>query len=69
MNHVITLLAELFLIGCVHMIVAMFVDFEKMPFFGKIFTFACYAGGLFVVARFVVANLIPQMTTIFRNLF
>jgi len=69
MNHVIRLLAELFLIGCVHMIITMFVDFEKMPFLGKIFTFACYAGGLFVLARFITLNLIPQLSTIFRNIF
>ncbi|MDR2166553.1 MAG: hypothetical protein LBE35_01720 [Clostridiales bacterium] len=66
MNQVVTLLAELFLIGCLHMIMNMLIDAEKMPFFSKITSIACYAGSIFVLARFVVNNLIPQMGSIFR---
>jgi len=66
MNQVIILLAELFLIGCLHMIINIFVDFEKIQFFQKVFTGACYAGALFLVARFVAVNLLPQMGAIFR---
>lgn len=66
MNHVVTLLAELFLIGALHMIVNLFIDFKEMPMFSKIFTAACYAGALFVLARFVAATLLPQMGSIFR---
>lgn len=66
MNEVLTLLAELFLIGCLHVIMNLLIDSEKMPFFSKITSIACYAGSLFVVVRFVVSNLLPQMAQIFR---
>ena len=66
MNQVVTLLAELFFIGCLHMIMNMLIDADKMPFFSRITNIACYAGSLFVLARFVVNNLLPQMGSIFR---
>ena len=66
MSHVVTLLAELFLIGCLHMIVTMLVDFSKMPLLGKIFTVACYLGAVFILGRFIAINLVPQMASIFR---
>ncbi|MCL2349862.1 MAG: hypothetical protein FWC67_00130 [Defluviitaleaceae bacterium] len=66
MNQVVTLLAELFLIGCLHMIINMLIDADKMPFFSRMLTIACYAGSLFLVGRFVVNNLMPQMGSIFR---
>ena len=66
MSDVLTLLAELFLIGCLHMIMNMFIDADKAPFFARMTSIACYAGALFVVVRFVTANLLPQMAQIFR---
>ena len=69
MSEVLTLLAELFLIGCLHMIMNMFIDGDKAPFFAKVTTIACYAGALFVVVRFVTVNLLPQMAQIFRIVF
>ena len=66
MSEVLTLLAELFLIGCLYMIMNLLIDSEKMPVFSKITAAACYAGSLFVLVRFVVSNLLPQMAQIFR---
>ena len=66
MSQVITLLAELFLIGCLHMIMNMLIDAKEMPFFSKVINAACYAGSLFVVARFVAVNLLPQLGSIFQ---
>jgi len=68
MNQVVTLLAELFLIGCLHMIISMCIDLEKKPAFARIFAIACIVGSLFLIARFVISNLIPQMGSIFRLL-
>ena len=67
MNEAITLLAELFLIGCLHVIMNLLIDSEKMPLFPTISSMACYAASIFVVARFVVNNLLPQMAQIFRT--
>ncbi|MCL2855857.1 MAG: hypothetical protein FWE21_09610 [Defluviitaleaceae bacterium] len=68
MNQAIQLLAELFFIGCLHMIMNMLIDSDKMPIFSKITTMACYAASLFVLTRFIVNNLLPQMTAIFRSI-
>ncbi|MCL2235307.1 MAG: hypothetical protein FWB98_02570 [Defluviitaleaceae bacterium] len=68
MNQAIQLLAELFFIGCLHMVMNMLIDSDKMPFFSKIVTMACYAASLFILIRFIVANLLPQMATIFQNI-
>ncbi|MCL2353504.1 MAG: hypothetical protein FWC69_02615 [Defluviitaleaceae bacterium] len=66
MNQVIMLLGQLFLIGCLHMIMNMLIEGEKMPFFSRVVTIACYAGSLFLLGRFIVVNLMPQMASIFR---
>ena len=66
MSEVITLLAELFLIGCLHMIMNLLIDSDKMPFFSRITSIACGAGSIFVLVRFVINNLLPQMAQIFR---
>jgi len=66
MSEVLSLLAELFLIGCLHVIMNLLIDAEKSPIFSSIANIACYAGSLFIVVRFVVANLLPQMAQIFR---
>ena len=66
MSEVLSLLAELFLIGCLHVIMNLLIDKEKNPVFANIASIACYAGSLFIVARFVVSNLLPQMAQIFR---
>ena len=66
MSEVLALLAELFLIGCLHVIMNLLIDPEKNPVFSKITSIACYAGSLFIVVRFVVNNLMPQMEQIFR---
>lgn len=68
MGQIVILLAEIFMIAILHMVVSLFVDFEKMPLVHKIFTGACYAGGLFLLARFVAINLIPEFSTIFTFL-
>ncbi|MCL2376549.1 MAG: hypothetical protein FWC76_04035 [Defluviitaleaceae bacterium] len=66
MTEVLSLLAELFLIGCLHVIMNLLIDAEKNPLFSKIVSIACYAGSLFIVVRFVTNNLLPQMAQIFR---
>ena len=66
MSEAITLLAEIFLIGCLHEIVRLLIDADKMPYFSKIASAAFGAAALFVLARFVVANLMPQMVQVFR---
>ena len=66
MSEVLSLLAELFLIGCLHVIMNLLIDPEKNPIFAKITSTACYAGSLFIVVRFVANNLLPQMAQIFR---
>ena len=68
MSDVITLLAELFLIGCIHLFINLLIDGEKMPFFSKVTAIACYAGCLFILVRFIANNLMPQMTQIFRTI-
>ena len=66
MSEAIALLAELFLIACLYMIIKLFLNDDRIGFFEKILAGACYAAALFVVARFVTNNLLPQMTQIFR---
>ena len=66
MSQVITLLAELFLIGCLHMIMNAILDMDKGSFSSKVVNAGFYAGSLFVVARFVVNNLMPELGSIFR---
>ena len=66
MSEVLALLAELFLIGCLHVIMNLLIDAEKNPIFSSIASIACYAGSLFIIVRFVTANLLPQMAQIFR---
>ncbi|MDR2183249.1 MAG: hypothetical protein LBE55_03655 [Clostridiales bacterium] len=66
MSEVLALLAELFLIGCLHIIMNLLIDAEKNPVFSSLASIACYAGSLFIIVRFVVANLLPQMAQIFR---
>lgn len=66
MREVVQLLAELFLIGCLHMIMNMLIDAKEMPFFSKVTSIACYAGSIFVLGRFVISNLMPEMAGIFR---
>ena len=68
MGQIVVLLSEIFLIAILHMVVSLFVDFEKMPMVHKIFTGACYAGALFLLARFVAINLIPEFGSIFALL-
>lgn len=68
MSQAIQLLAELFFIGCLHMIISMLIDSDKMSFFSKVVTMACYAASLFVLVRFIVANLLPQMASVFRTI-
>jgi hypothetical protein len=46
------------------MIMNTLIDGDK--FFSKVITIACYAGSLFVITRFVVNNLLPQLGSIFR---
>jgi len=66
MNEAVGLLAEIFLIGCLHEIVRLLIDAEEKPYFSKIITAACGAAALFVLLRFVIVNLMPQMTQVFR---
>jgi len=66
MNHALTLLAELFIIGMLHMLMNHIIDTEKMPQFPKITTTACYVISIFLIARFAVIHLFPQIGGIFR---
>ena len=66
MSQVITLLAELFLIGCMQMIMNLILDTKEYPLFSKVVNIGCYAGSLFVITRFVINNLLPQLSSIFR---
>jgi len=66
MNHALTLLAEIFIVGLLHMLINHIVDTEKMPQFPKITTAACYVISIFLIARFAVAHLFPQIGGIFR---
>lgn len=66
MNEAVTLLAEIFFIGCLHEIARMLINAEEKPYFSKIISAACGAAALFVLTRFVVGNLMPQMIQVFR---
>jgi len=66
MNEAVGLLAEIFLIGCLHEVARLLINAEEKPYFSKIISAACGAAALFVLARFVVTNLMPQMTQVFR---
>ena len=67
MNEAVSLLAEVFLIGLLHEIGRLLVNVEEKPYFSKIISAACAVAALFVLARFVTANLMPQMTQVFRT--
>lgn len=63
------LIGEVFLIGCIYMIFDMLVDTSKVPFLAKIFTVACYAVAMFLVVRFILINLLPEIASIARMAF
>ena len=67
MNEAVSLLAEIFLIGLLHEIARLLVNVEEKPYFAKIISAACAVAALFVLARFVTMNLMPQMTQVFRT--
>jgi len=66
MNDAVRLLAEIFLIGCLHEIARLFINADEKPYFSKIISAACGAAALFVLAHFVASNLMPQLTQVFR---
>lgn len=66
MNYAIRLLGELFLIGCLHMLMNIIIDKDKMADFSKISAIACTIISLFLIARFAMNYLLPQMSGIFR---
>ena len=66
MNEAVSLLAEIFLIGCLHEIARLLISPDEKPYFAKIISAACGAAALFLLARFVVISLMPQFVQIFR---
>jgi len=68
MIQVIVLLSQIASIGLVQMLTNMLLDKEKNPNFSTVVNIACIVVALYMITRFAVANLLPQMGMIFRNI-
>ena len=69
MNDVIALFGSLFIIVMIQIIIDMFLDDSKRPFLSKMLGAACYAAALFVVLKFILDNLLPQIYNVFNISF